>query len=245
MWWAVRPAAPARLGWVIVSIRERVDREPRPGVRTFTPRWRTSPLTQERIDTMLPHHQIPDGELVPERAFGRDAPVVLEIGSGHGGAALAFAAAHPEVDLLAAEVHVPGVVRMLARAQESGLTNVWVERGDALPLLRERIAPASLAAVHLFFPDPWPKNKHAKRRLIQQHTLTLIASRLAPGAPLLIATDHAIYASHVREQLAIHGGWDVVEGERPDWRPTDGFEDKGMRAGRVIHDFRATPRPLA
>lgn len=226
-----------------MSIRPTLEHLPRPGVRSFTPRWRSSPLTLERVETLLPRHQIPDGPLDPLATFGRSGPVVLEIGSGHGAAAITYAANHPSSDVLTVEVHVPGVVRMLAHAQEQGVRNLWVELGDALPLLRERIAPASLAAVHLFFPDPWPKNKHAKRRFVQQHSLDLLADRLAPGATLLIATDHEIYAQHVREQLAGHGGWQVLEGERPPWRPLDGFEAKGLRAGRTIHDFRCIRRP--
>ena len=153
-----------------------------------------------------------------------------------------YAPAHPEHDLVAVEVHVPGVARMLAAAEPLGLTNLWVERGDAVPLLTSRVPSGSLAAVHLFFPDPWPKAKHAKRRFVQQHTLTLLADRLAPGGVLRIATDHAVYAEHVREQVTAHGGWDMVEGARPEWRPQDGFEAKGLAAGRTVAEFSLTPR---
>lgn len=220
----------------------RLDVVPREGVRTFTPRWRNSPLTDERMATLLPSHALPEGPLVPAEAFGRTGPVVLEIGSGHGGAAVAFCLAHPEADLVTVEVHVPGVARMLALANEAGVRNLWVHPGDALPFIDERIAPASLDAVHLFFPDPWPKNKHAKRRFVQQHTLTLIASRLVPGGVLRVATDIVGYAAHTREQLAHHGRWDVVEGERPPWRPDSGFEAKGVRAGRTVTEITATLR---
>lgn len=194
------------------------------------------------MDTLLPRHRIPDGTLDPRAAFGRVGAVVMEIGSGHGAAAIAYAASHPAVDVVAVEVHVPGVARMLARADEMGLGNLWVERDDALPLLRERIPVASLSAVHLFFPDPWPKKKHAKRRFVQHHSLALVASRLVPGGSLLIATDSDVYADHVREQLALHGGFETIEGERPAWRPTDGFEDKALRAGRDIHEFHCIRR---
>ena len=143
------------------------------GIRTFTPRWRNSPLTDERMARLMPARAVPEGPLVPEVAFGRTGPVVVEIGSGHGAAAIAFCAAHPEADLIAVEVHVPGVARMLALAEDAGVENLWVHPGDAVPFLTERVSPGSLAAVHLFFPDPWPKNKHAKRRFVQQH-LSLI-----------------------------------------------------------------------
>ena len=219
-----------------------LDHAPREGVRTFTPRWRNSPLTDERMATLLPARGLPDGPLVPADAFGRVGPVVLEIGSGHGAAAIAYCLAHPEADLVALEVHVPGVARMLAAAQEAGVTNLWVHAGDAMPFLSDRVAPGTLAAVHLFFPDPWPKQKHAKRRFVQQHTLELVASRLVPGGELLVATDIAAYAAHARTQLAHHGRWDVVEGERPSWRPDDGFEAKGLRAGRAVTELRCTLR---
>ena len=219
-----------------------LDHAPREGVRTFTPRWRNSPLTDERMATLLPAHSLPAGPLVPAEAFGRVGPVVLEIGSGHGAAAIAYCLAHPEADVVAVEVHVPGVARMLAAAEQAGVRNLWVHPGDAMPFLTDRVAPASLAAVHLFFPDPWPKKKHAKRRFVQQHTLSLIASRLAPGGVLLVATDIAAYAAHARTQLAHHGRWDVVEGERPAWRPDDGFEAKGLRAGRTVTELTCTLR---
>jgi len=193
------------------------------------------------MDRHLPSHVIPPaGVLDPQAWFGRTAPVVLEVGSGYGASAVAYAAAHPGHDLLTAEVHVPGVAKMLADAEPLDLTNLWVEVGDAMELLTDRIPSGSLAAVHLFFPDPWPKGKHAKRRFVQQHTLTMLADRLESGGVLRIATDHAVYAAHVRHQVAHHGGWQVVEGERPLWRPRDGFEAKGRRAGRSIHEFTLT-----
>lgn len=219
-----------------------LDHTPRESVRTFTARWRTRPLVEEQMAELLPARAIPEGPLVPQEAFGRSGPVVVEVGSGHGAAAIAYAAEHPEADVVAVDVHVPGVARMLAAADEAGVANLWAYVGDALPLLRERVAPGSLDAVHLFFPDPWHKQRHAKRRFVQQHTLTLVASRLRPGGRLLVATDIDRYAEHTRQQLAAHGGFDVVEGERPSWRPDDGFEAKGLRAGRTISEFRCTVR---
>lgn len=220
-----------------------LDHAPREGVRTFTPRWRNSTLTDERMATLLPARSLPEGPLDFAQAFGRGGPVVLEIGSGHGAAAIAYCAAHPEADLVAVEVHVPGVARMLAAAESAGISNLWVHPGDAMPFLTDRVPVASLAAVHLFFPDPWPKNKHAKRRFVQQHTLDLLASRLVLGGVLRIATDISAYAAHARAQLEHHGRWDVVEGERPPWRPDDGFEAKGVRAGRAVTELTCTLRP--
>ncbi len=215
-----------------------VDGE-RPGVRTFTPRWRTSPLTAERMATLLPSRDVGSGPFDQLGVTGRAAPLVVEIGSGHGAAAIAYAAAHPDHDEIAVEVHVPGVARMLAAAEAAGVENLWVHRGDAIPWMTDALAPQSVSAFHLFFPDPWPKKKHAKRRFVQQHTLSLLASRLVAGGRLLIATDIEVYAVHAREHLARHGGWRVTEGSRPSWRPTDGFEAKGARAGRTAYEICA------
>jgi tRNA (guanine-N7-)-methyltransferase len=212
-------------------------------VRSYNARrGRLSALTVERMETLAPRHAIPaDGPLVPEQAFGRTAPVVLEIGCGHGAAALAYAAAHPGHDLVAVDVFTPALARMLAEAERQGLGNIWMHQGDAVLLLADRVHPGSLAAVHVFFPDPWPKAKHAKRRFVSRQNLDLVADRLAPGGHLLLATDHDGYAAHVRSELAAHGGFDVTEGERPPWRPTDGFEAKGLAAGRRVSEFRAVP----
>lgn len=202
-------------------------------------RGRLSPLTIERMAVLAPARAIPDGPLVPREAFGRDAPLVLEVGCGHGAAAIAYAAAHPAHDVLAVDVFTPALARMLAAAQREGVTNLWVHQGDAVALLSERIAPQSLGAVHLFFPDPWPKARHAKRRFVAQPNLDLLASRLRPGGHLLVATDDDGYAAHTRAVLAAHGRFVVTEGERPPWRPLDGFEAKGLAAGRSVSEFRA------
>ena len=213
-------------------------------VRSYNARrGRLSALTVERMEVLGPRRSIAaHGPLSAREAFGRHAPVVLEIGCGHGAAALAYAATHPAHDVLAVDVFTPALARMLAEADRRGLTNLWMHRGDAVELLAERVADASLTAVHAFFPDPWPKAKHARRRLVSQDTLDLVASRLVPGGRLLVATDHDGYAAHVRSAFGAHGGFVVTEGERPSWRPTDGFEDKGLLAGRRVSEFHAVLR---
>jgi tRNA (guanine-N7-)-methyltransferase len=209
-------------------------------VRSYNARrGRLSPLTRERLEILGSRHQVPDGPLDPVAAFGRSAPVVLEVGCGHGGAALAYAAAHPEHDLLAVDVFPPALARMLAKADQRGIANLWMHQGDAVLLLEERLPPRSLDAVHLFFPDPWPKARHSKRRFLSGHTLGLLADRLRPAGHLLVATDHDAYAAHARAELGAHGGFLVTEGERPPWRPTDGFEAKGLEAGRQVTELRA------
>ncbi|MCA1783197.1 MAG: tRNA (guanosine(46)-N7)-methyltransferase TrmB [Dermatophilaceae bacterium] len=210
-------------------------------IRSYTARrGRRTALTQEQVARFLPERGIPDGPLDQLAAFGRVAPLVLEIGCGHGAAAVAYCRAFPDHDLLAVDVHTPGIARMMAAADRQGVPNLRVAMGDAVFLLRDRLAPGSLHAVHLFFPDPWPKQAHVKRRFVSPLTLDLIASRLAPGGALLVATDKEHYFAHALEALQAHGGWDVVVGERPDWRPTHGFEGKGIAAGRQIHEIRAT-----
>jgi len=218
------------------------DGRHRATVRTFTPRWRMSPRVEELMATLLPRFAVPTTPLDPVALFGGDVPVVLEIGSGYGESAVAYAREHPEHGVIAAEVHVPGVAAMMAKAQEAGLENLRTHRGDAIEYLLQCVGPDQLAAVHIFFPDPWPKARHAKRRFVQQDTLDMVLHRLRPGGHLLVATDHAAYAEHVRQQLAAHPDVAVVEGERPAWRPSAGFEDKGRAAGREIHEFRITQR---
>jgi tRNA (guanine-N7-)-methyltransferase len=216
------------------------DGEVRGRVRSYAARrGRLSPLTRDRMERLFPARSLPEGVLDAATAFGRDAPVVLEVGCGHGAAALAYAQAHPGHDLVAVDVFTPALARMLAEAERRELGNLWVHQGDAVLLLEQRVPAASLAAVHLFFPDPWPKAKHSKRRFLARHTLDLVASRLVPGGHLLVATDHPVYADHARAELAVDERFVVTEGERPSWRPTDGFEAKGLAAGRTVAEFRA------
>jgi tRNA (guanine-N7-)-methyltransferase len=212
-------------------------------IRTYAGRsGRLSALTRERLDRFLPARALPPGPLMPVEAFGHEAPVVLDIGCGHGAAAIAYASTHLAHDVLAVDVHVPGMARLLAAAEAAGVANLRVEIGDAVALLTDRVKPGQLAAVHLFFPDPWPKLKHAKRRFVRASTLDLLASRLAAGGHVLIATDQPAYAEHVRTEVRTHGRFEVVDVPRPPWRPMDGFERKGVAAGRTVVDLRLDRR---
>lgn len=202
-----------------------------PPVRTYNARrGRMSALTHDRLAALAPGRALPPGPLDPVAAFGRRAPLVLEVGCGKGHAAVAYAACHPEHDLLAVDVHTPGIARLLAAGETAGLANLRVEVGDAVRLLVERIGPGQLSAVHLFFPDPWPKAKHAKRRFVAPHTLDLLASRLDASGHVLVATDQPAYAAHVLGQVREHGEFVARESERPPWRPRDGFEAKALAA---------------
>ncbi|MGH8826788.1 MAG: tRNA (guanosine(46)-N7)-methyltransferase TrmB [Jiangellaceae bacterium] len=203
---------------------------PRFGFSVHDPDHGPAPLTAE-------------GRLDPVALFGRSAPLVLEIGSGMGEATTAMAAADPARDYLAVEAHVPGVASLLARIDDAGLTNVRVAHGDALDLVTERLASASLDAVHVFFPDPWPKTRHHKRRIIQPGHIALLRSRLVVGGVLHCATDWAPYAEvmlHVLgadpELTNAYGGY----APRPGHRPITKFERRGIALGHDIFDVIVT-----
>jgi len=169
--------------------------------------------------------------------FGRAGPVVLEIGSGMGEATAAMAAADRDRDVLAVDVHVQGLGRLLRRAEDAGLSNIRVADGDAVVLLRDMLGAASLDEVRVYFPDPWPKARHAKRRLVQRPFLDLVASRLSAGGLLHCATDWAPYAAQMHDLLHAHPSYDVVhEGPRPAHRPVTRFEQRGLAAGRASYD---------
>lgn len=172
--------------------------------------------------------------------FGRTAPLVVEVGSGMGEATAAMAAADPDRDVLAVDVHRQGLGRLLRRIEEQGLTNVRVAEGDAVVLLGEMLTPDSVDEVRVFFPDPWPKARHGKRRLVQQGFADLVAGRLRSGGVLHVATDSAPYAEQIRLLLHEHAAYDVAyEGERPGHRPVTRFEQLGLDAGRGSIDILA------
>lgn len=207
-------------------------------VRSFVRRGRLSALTRDRLERLGPERALPEGPFDPVATFGRSAPVVLEIGCGHGHAAIAYAAAHPEHDIVAMDVHSPGLARMLADAESAGVPNLRVEQGDAVLFLEERVPAATFDAIHLFFPDPWHKKKHTKRRFVSPTNLDLLARVLRPGGHVLIATDQDFYAEHVLAEVAGHPRFTASRTERPSWRPSEGFEAKGMAAGRRISELR-------
>ena len=177
--------------------------------------------------------------------FGRSAPLVVEIGSGMGESTVAMAAARPELNLLAVEVYKPGVAQTFHHLARAGVGSVRVVRADAVRLLAEQIPAGRLAEIWLFFPDPWPKTRHLKRRLVTPAFVDLAASRLAKGGVLRMATDWAPYA---QQMLAVctgnkalrnaFGGWAA----RPEFRPRTRFERRGLAAGREIHDLEFVKR---
>ncbi len=172
-----------------------------------------------------------------EALFGRHAPVVLEIGFGMGEATAAMAEAQPELNLLAVDVHTPGQGALLRLVEQRGLTNLRVADGDAMVLLRDMLAPGSLSEVRVFFPDPWPKTRHDKRRLVSHPFADLVADRLAPGGSLHIATDWPAYADRARGVLTGHPRFDVGAGAP--WRPATRFEEQARSAGRPAEEISA------
>ncbi|WP_285500401.1 tRNA (guanosine(46)-N7)-methyltransferase TrmB [Actinokineospora sp. NBRC 105648] len=184
--------------------------------------------------------ELPAGPLDTDSWFGRRAPVLLEIGSGMGETTSRLAQAAPELNYLAVEVYEPGLAQLILRAEAMELTNLRLLRGDAVVLLTEHIAPGSLAAVRIYFPDPWPKKKHHKRRLVQPEFIALVASRLVPGGTVHLATDWEHYAEQMLEVLTAepllrnqHDGW----APRPDWRPVTKFESRAQDEGRISRDL--------
>lgn len=162
-----------------------------------------------------------------------DRPLVVEVGCGHGDAALAFCVADPDVDLLAVDVHTPGIVRLLEERDAGAAPNLYVERADGVDVLDHRlVASGGLAGLHLFFPDPWPKARHHKRRFVRPDVLDLVADRLAAGAPLRIATDVADYVDWAIAHLDAHPAFTGGPSERPPWRPVTRYEQAGLDAGR-------------
>jgi len=170
-------------------------------------------------------------------AFGRAAPCVLEIGFGNGDALVAMAAESPERNFLGAEVHAPGVGHCLLAIERLGLTNVRLLNQDAVDILRERLPEHSLAGVHLYFPDPWHKKRHHKRRLVQPEFVALLGDRIAPGGYFHAATDWPDYAAHIQAVMAGNRAFRPAGTESPagaGTRPRTRFEARGERLGHPI-----------
>ncbi|MEU1822695.1 tRNA (guanosine(46)-N7)-methyltransferase TrmB [Streptomyces abikoensis] len=169
-------------------------------------------------------------------------PVVLEIGFGMGEATAKMAAADPGTGILACDVHTPGQGNLLNLAEQNGLDNIRVANGDAIILLREMLVPDALAGLRVYFPDPWPKKRHHKRRLIQPEFLALAATRIAPGGLLHCATDWEPYAEQMLEVLTASPDFENTQPDggyapRPEFRPLTRFEGQGLDKGHVVHDL--------
>jgi tRNA (guanine-N7-)-methyltransferase len=219
-----------------------------PPIRSYVLRQgRFSPGQQRAYADLMPTLGVPYAARPLDFAalFGRRASVVAEIGFGMGETTARIAREHPDTDFLCMEVHAPGVGSLLKQLGEHGLTNVRIVRHDAVEVVRDMIPPASLAGVHVFFPDPWPKKRHHKRRLLQPEFVALLASRLAPGGRLHVATDWEEYAEQVLAVLAAEPllrNTSPGFARRPEWRPETKFERRGRKLGHGVWDIVFTRR---
>jgi tRNA (guanine-N7-)-methyltransferase len=200
---------------------------------------RATPAQQRALDQLLPKFSVPFSHelLNAEKIYGRRAPLVLEIGSGMGETTAAIAQAHPQNDYLAVEVHGPGVGSLLNRIDALGLANLRVIRHDAMEVLEKMIPDAALAGIHLFFPDPWPKKRHHKRRLVQPPFAALAARKLAPGGYLHAATDWPEYADQIDQVLSANASMQRQESGGQQARPVTKFERRGVGLGHPVRDL--------
>ena len=215
----------------------------RRNIRSYVLRQgRTSPAQTRAVETLLPTFGV---DYRPEPVdlaalFGRDAPKVLEIGFGMGETTAQIARSLPDRDFLGIEVHTPGVGALLRRIDEAGLANIRIVQHDAVDVVRNMIAAESLAGIHVFFPDPWPKKRHHKRRLIQPAFVALLASRLRSGGYLHLATDWEEYAQQMLEVLEAEPllrNTAAGFAPRPGYRPLTKFEQRGLNLGHGVWDL--------
>jgi tRNA (guanine-N7-)-methyltransferase len=212
-------------------------------IRSFVLRQgRISEAQQRAYEQLQPRYSVGYSPLPLDldEVFGRTAPKILEIGFGMGGATAQIASEHPENDYLGIEVHTPGVGALMRLLDAGSIGNVRIIQHDAVEVLNHMIAPGSLDGIHIYFPDPWPKKRHHKRRLIQPPLLSLLASRLKPGAYLHLATDWQEYAEWMLqvlrgEPLLVNTAQDYAP--RPGYRPETKFERRGLNLGHGVWDL--------
>jgi len=201
-------------------------------IRSFVLRQgRTTPAQQRALAELLPVY----GISFPEK-IKTERPLVLEIGSGMGETTIEIAKAHPEMDFVAVEVHGPGVGSLLNRIQKANMTNLRIVRHDAVEVLERMVADGSLAAIHLFFPDPWPKKRHHKRRLVQAAFAALVAKKLKSGGIFHAATDVPDYAEHIEQVFLENNHFERMKRGFAE-RPTTKFEARGRKLGHAIRDL--------
>lgn len=225
-------------------------------IRSFVLRQgRVSPAQQRSLDTLMPRYGIPYSAqaLDLDHAFGHTAPKILEIGFGMGEPTAKIALAHPQNDYLALEVHPPGVGSLLKQIDAQGIQNIRIIQHDAVEVLRDMIADNSLDGVHIFFPDPWHKARHNKRRLIQSPFIAALVQKIKPACPELgrrggyihVATDWQDYAEQV---LAVLSAEPLLQNtadgyaEKPAYRPLTKFEQRGLKLGHGVWDLVFTRR---
>lgn len=214
-------------------------------IRSFVLRQgRLTKAQQRALSTLFPQYglKLTQKPVNWNDVFGRTAPLVLEIGFGMGQSLVEQAQATPEMNFIGVEVHRPGIGSTLAAIEKMGLTNLRVVEGDALEVLTYMVSEHSLERVQLFFPDPWPKKRHHKRRIVNRAFADLVACRLKPGGQLHMATDWTPYAEHMLAVLDVHPAFENSAGPgnytpRPAYRPLTKFELRGERLGHSVHDL--------
>ncbi len=221
-------------------------------IRSFVRReGRLTPGQQRAMDVLFPRFGIEAGEkpLNLDAIFGRSAPRILEIGFGNGESLAEIAGNHPENDYIGIEVHRPGVGHLLMKIEERGLANVRVMCADAVEVLEKQIPDVSLDALYLFFPDPWHKKRHHKRRQVRHEWAQLVRRKLKTGGLLHMATDWENYAEHMLEILSAAKGFkntskngDFVP--KPSYRPETKFERRGLKLGHGVWDLVFEKLPL-
>lgn len=205
--------------------------------RSFVRRSGRITRAQKRaLEELWPIYGLEDssGVLSFRRIFARQAPTVLEIGFGNGETLVRAASENPGSDFLGVEVHLPGIGRCLLQAEKAGLQNLRLIQGDAVEVLAQRLAPASLAKVCLFFPDPWPRKRHHKRRLVQPGFVSLLQRALEPGGVFHVATDWTPYAEHIQSVMADAAAFEPMDQPPPRY-PTR-FESRGAALGHEIRE---------
>lgn len=218
---------------------------PRREIKSFVRReGRLTPGQQKALDTLWPLWGIDEGDSLLDlnALFGRDNPKVLEIGFGNGGSLVEMAANQPDMDFIGVEVHRPGVGQILKAIDDRQLTNLRVACTDAVALLKQRIADNALHRVQLYFPDPWHKKRHHKRRIIQPAFVAVLAAKIEAGGNLHMATDWQDYAQQMLQDLSASQDFKNLGNTdgyiaRPDYRPLTKFEQRGHRLGHGVWDL--------
>lgn len=212
-------------------------------VRSYVGRGRLTRGQRRALERLWPVYGVGGnaGPLQLDSLFGRRAPCHLEIGFGMGDVLLDMAAGHPAHNYLGIEVYAPGIGSALRKLHDRQLHNVRLLHGDAMTFLSDRISPASLAAVYVFFPDPWPKKRHHKRRLVHPDFVSLVARALEHGGRVLLATDWQDYADHILQTFSAAPEFINAAGggfaRRPDERPLTKFESRGRKLGHSVYDL--------
>ena len=211
-------------------------------LRSF--RLRGDRMTKAQAEALLHHwnkFQIPlQGKINPREVFTSLQPreVVIEIGSGMGEATSQIAASQPDVGFIAVEVHKPGIGALIIRAENSGIRNLKIIEGDIWEVLTKHVDDGVVDAFHIFFPDPWPKRKQHKRRLLQPQFIEILAKKIKKGGRINIATDWQPYAIEIEKNFAANHDFTGGAIERPEWRPLTKFEGKGLKKSHLVTDFQ-------